>query len=155
MAAQTHTDPEDFDARFRQHFPKQSNDFALVVLKGHLLLEESVNRLLSVLLCNPGDIEGANLRFHQKLCLIRALIPARINLVDAAEKLNILRNRLAHNLNHPQVEVLVKDFLSLLEVNKDEAEPLIDRLKRAIIFLCVCMERIRKPVQETLAAAAQ
>jgi hypothetical protein len=67
------TNGNDFDDRFRRHFPRRSNDFTLVVLKGHLLLEESVNRLLAALLSEPEAIEGANLRFYQKLCLIQAL----------------------------------------------------------------------------------
>ena len=46
MAAQTRADSNDFEGRFRRHFPRRSNDVALVVLKGHLLLEESVNRVL-------------------------------------------------------------------------------------------------------------
>jgi len=106
LAAQTDRDSNDFEGRFRRHFPRRSNDFALVVLKGHLLMEESVNRLLAALLYRPEAIEGANLRFHQKLCLIRALAPVGPNGVvfrfaDAAEKLNTMRNRLAH-LNYPQ-----------------------------------------------------
>jgi hypothetical protein len=55
---------EEFDGRFRRHFPRRSNDFALVVLKGHLLVEESVNHLLTALLHRPEAIEGANLRFY-------------------------------------------------------------------------------------------
>ena len=60
MLTQTSTtDSNDFDGRFRRHFPRRSNDFALVVLKGHLLLEESVNHLLEALLYRPEAIEGA------------------------------------------------------------------------------------------------
>ena len=61
MAAQTDADSYDFDSRFRRHFPGRSNDFSLVVLKGHLLLEENVNRLLAALLHTPEAIEGADL----------------------------------------------------------------------------------------------
>src|SRR5438477_12372158 len=83
-------DSNDFEDRFRRHFALRSNNFTLVVLKGHLLLEETVNRLLAALLREPEAIEGANLRFHQKLCVIRALFPAGRGdrLYDAAEKLN-------------------------------------------------------------------
>jgi hypothetical protein len=170
MAAQTDADSNDFDDRFRRHFPRRSKDFTLVVLKGHLLVEESVNRLLAVLLPVPEAIEGANLRFHQKLCLIRALIPARIYPVDAAEKLNTLRNRLAHHLDYPQIEVLVKDFLSLSEPPlggsvqshplpddpahwprdpKIEGMPLIRRLRRAIVSVCAMIEEIYEAAKAT------
>ena len=150
MAAQTDGHSNDFEGRFRRHFPRRSNDVALVVLKGHLLLEEGVNHVLVALVPNPEAIESANLRFHQKLCLIRALIPGGGQVtvfpeLDAAEKLNTLRNRLAHHLDYPQIEAQVKDFLLLCEAPKDpevpddpetEAEPLIRRLRRALAFLC-------------------
>jgi hypothetical protein len=128
MAAQTHADRNDFEHRFRRHFPQRSNDVALVVLKGHLLLEESVNRLLAGLLRKPQAIEDANLRFYQKLRLIQALLPARpgdiiFRMMNAAEKLNIIRNKLAHHLDHPQIEALVTDFVSLCEELKDPEGP--------------------------------
>jgi hypothetical protein len=124
------------------------------VLKGHLLLEESVNRMLAALLHQPEAIEGANLRFHQKLCLIQALAPVGphgtvFRMIKAAEKLNTMRNRLAHHLDHPQIEALVRDFLSLCEEPEDpeepndpetEAVPLIRRLRRAIVFVCAGFE---------------
>src|SRR5947209_5929408 len=141
MTAQTDGDSNDFERRFRRHFPRRSNDVALVVLKGHLLLEESVNRLLVALLRKPEAIEGANLRFYQKLCLIRALLPATTRqgseLYDAAEKLNTLRNRLTHHLDYPEIEAQVRDFLSLCEKpnNRDKIR-LISRLRSAITYLC-------------------
>jgi hypothetical protein len=158
MLTQTSTtDSNDFDGRFRRHFPRRSNDFALVVLNGHLLLEESVNRLLAALLFRPEAIDGANLRFYQKLCLIRALAPTEgaksledpegpgwlFRMLDAAEKLNTMRNRLAHHLDAPQIEAQARDFLSLCEEPEDPEEPddretvpLIRRLRRAIVFVC-------------------
>jgi hypothetical protein len=142
-------------------FPRRSNDVALVVLKGHLLLEESVNRVLAALLRKPEAIDGANLRFHQKLCLIRALAmegarrldpegpegPGSVSrMVDAAEKLNTVRNRLAHHLDYPQIEAQVRDFLALFEEPEDpddpdtRAVPLIRRLRQAILFICAMFE---------------
>jgi hypothetical protein len=162
MLTQTSTtDSNDFNGRFRRHFPRRSNDFALVVLKGHLLLEESVNHLLEALLYRPEAIEGANLRFYQKLCLIRALAPTEgaksledpegpgwiFRMLDAAEKLNTMRNRLAHHLDAPQIEAQARDFLSFCEEPEDpeepddrEAVPLIRRLRRGIVFVCAAFE---------------
>jgi hypothetical protein len=166
MAAQTNADSNNFDGRFRRHFPRRSNDFTLVVLKGHLLLEESVNHLLAALLRKPEAIESANLRFRQKLCLIRALAwegaksledpegPGHLfRILDAVEKLNTMRNRLAHHLDHPQIEALVRDFLSLCEEWEDpdepderEAVPLIRRLKQSIVFVCAACEAISEGI---------
>jgi hypothetical protein len=152
MATQAYVHRDDFEGRFRHHFPRRSNDFALVVLKGHLLMEESVNHLLAALLYRPEAIEGANLRFYQKLCLIRALAPVGpegvvFRVADAAEKLNTMRNRLAHHLDSPQIEAQTRDFLSLCEEPEDPEEPddretvpLIRRLRRAIVFVCAAFE---------------
>jgi hypothetical protein len=132
--------------RFVRHFPSESNDPTEIVLKGHLLMEETINRMLRSLLVTPDAIEGANLRFHQKLCLLRALDPAGPHslIFDVAEKLNTLRNRLAHAIDHPKMEDAAKDLLSLLE--KPECgveltqEPLSLRLRGAIIYACGMME---------------
>jgi hypothetical protein len=166
MAAQTNADSNNFDGRFRRHFPRRSNDFTLVVLKGQLLLEESVNHILAALLRRPEAIERANLRFRQKVCLIRALAPEGaksledpegsgwiFRILDAVEKLNTMRNRLAHHLDHPQIEALMRDFLSLCEEWEDpdepdarEAVPLIRRLKQSIVFVCAACEAISEGI---------
>ena len=64
-------------------------------------------------------------------------------MLDAAEKLNTMRNRLAHHLDAPQIEAQARDFLSLCEEPEDPEEPddretvpLIRRLRRAIVFVC-------------------
>jgi hypothetical protein len=161
-----HTNRDDFDRReddydslFERHFPERSNDLTLVVLKGHLLLEQSINRLLAVLLRFPEAIEGANLRFHQKVCLIRALSPTQLpvmpgaaDVLDVVEKLNTLRNRLAHHLDHPEIEARAKEILSLCEVPKDlmvkkpgdemEADPLIHQLKQKIAWVCILVHQL-------------
>jgi hypothetical protein len=169
MATQTHTNGNDFEGRFRHHFPRRSNDYALVVLKGHLLLEESVDHLLAALLRKPEAIESANLRFRQKLCLIRALAPEGakslenperqgwiFRMLDAAEKLNTMRNRLAHHLDYPQIEAQARDFLSLCEEPEDPEEPddqetvpLIRRLRRAIVFVCAGFEGMSAAAEVT------
>jgi hypothetical protein len=160
MATQKHAKGNDFD-RFWRHFPRRSEDVALVVLKGHLLLEESVNSLLASLLLFPEAIEGANLRFHQKLCLIEALLPVDPDMMEAAEKLNTMRNRLAHHLDYPQIEAQVKDFLSLCEALKDpdepndpetEAEPIILRLMRALTYLCGRFAGMSRALEDGAAA---
>jgi hypothetical protein len=147
--------------RFLRHFPLGSEDVALVVLKAHLLLEESATRMLASLLLQPEAIERANLRFRQKLCLIEALIPVNPYMMEAAEKLNTMRNRLAHHLDYPQIEAQVKGFLSLCEALKDpdepddpetEAEPIILRLQRALTYLCGRFAGISRALEVRAAA---
>jgi hypothetical protein len=147
--------------RFLRHFPLGSKDVALVVLKAHLLLEESVMRMLASLLLQPEAIERANLRFYQKLCLIKALLPVDPYMMEAAEKLNTMRNKLAHHLDYPQIEAQVRDFLSLCEAPKDpdepddpetEAEPIILRLERALTYLCGRFAGMSRALEDRAAA---
>ena len=98
----------------------------------------------------PQAIEDANLRFHQKLCLIQALAPVdpdsrtfRFRMTNAAQKLNTVRNKLAHHLDYPRIEALLEDFLSLCEAPEDldlKAQPLHYRLKLAVLNVCTNFE---------------
>jgi hypothetical protein len=132
---------EDFEERFRRHLPR-SRDLALIVLKGHLLMEEAVERLLASLLVNPAALEKIDISVFVRLRLVRALLPAReiYDVLDAAEKLNTLRNKLAHHLEHPHVERLANEFVRSFEdesvpVSEFEKEPMARRLKRCLGFL--------------------
>jgi hypothetical protein len=133
-----------YEARFKQHMPR-SNDLTLIVLKGHLLLEEAIDTLLVVLLRNATALKPARLSFFARLCLVRALLPQNDGMMKAAEGLNALRNKLAHHLGHPQVERLTNDFLDHFEnqnhIDPDDPPnfdciPVARRLKRYIVMLC-------------------
>ena len=74
----------------------------LVLLKGHLLIEKQVRLLLHRRLRNPAVLLEANssLEAHQAIQLAKAFFPPD-HLPDvwtAVQKLNKLRNDIAHNL---------------------------------------------------------
>jgi len=140
---------EDFEGRFRRHLPK-SDDLTLIVLKGHLLIEEMINRFITSLLANPDALAAGRLTFHQRVRLLQALLP-RSSAVDktfhAVEKLNTLRNRFAHDLEPAQVECQIEAFVRQIlsfrpplddpEIPDTEyqREPVASRLKHAISYL--------------------
>jgi len=135
---------ENFETRIKRHMPR-SADLTLIVLKGHLLLEESIDALLTALLENPAALQPARLSFFARLCLVRALFPLSDEMMKAAEGINTLRNKLAHHLEHPQVERLTNDFLYQFEnpnnIDPDDPPdfdsiPVARRLKRYIVALC-------------------
>jgi hypothetical protein len=77
-------------------------DIELVLLKGHLLIEEQVRLLIHRRLRNPSTVQEANSRLeaHQAIQLARAFFPPD-HLPDiwkATLKLNKLRNDIAHSL---------------------------------------------------------
>jgi hypothetical protein len=102
-------------------------DGTLLVLKGHLLLEESLYKLVSAKFPNPEYLDRANLKYYQLLNLARALTSTpRPNDVrdaleegmwDAMDALNTMRNRLAHNLE-PDLEPLLARMYMDREVKK-------------------------------------
>lgn len=87
--------------RFITTLPK-GKDTELVLLKGHLLIEEQVRALIDHRLRNPDVLREANSRFdtHKAIQLARAFFPPDhlLGVWDSVLKLNKLRNDIAHNL---------------------------------------------------------
>lgn len=85
--------------RYKKHEPKGRN-ITLVVLKGHLLVEEELNELLELLLPNPEFLYQPRFGFIQRLRVLQAIsTEKRLHaLADAIELLNEMRNSLAHQL---------------------------------------------------------
>jgi hypothetical protein len=87
--------------RFLSTLP-HGQDPELVLLKGHILIEEQVHFLIKRHLRNPGALSEANaeLESHQAIRLARAFYPPghASELWGALLKLNKMRNDIAHSL---------------------------------------------------------
>ena len=84
--------------RFRRLLPPLVN-LELVVLKGHLLIEEQLQGFLRVTSRHPKSLDDARLSFMQTAHLVRArggLLYQDRSLWTLVVDLNKLRNRLAH-----------------------------------------------------------
>lgn len=75
----------------------RSQDLTLLVLKGHLLLEEQFNYFLDGAARDPGLFADARLTYMQKLQVVRALSGMRGEAFRFAKELNVIRNTLAHH----------------------------------------------------------
>lgn len=75
-------------------------DTELVLLKGHLLIEEQIHQIIKERLKNPDALKDARIECHQAICLAQSLFPLDYQpwLWDALKKLNTLRNKVAHNI---------------------------------------------------------
>ena len=86
---------------FLERLPHEK-DMELVLLKGHLLIEEQVRLIVDNRLRNPGVLDEANSRLetHQAIQLARAFFPPdhMPEVWNATLKLNKLRNDIAHKL---------------------------------------------------------
>lgn len=92
------------------------DELTVAVLRGHLLLEEQLQRLLGSAAPAPAFVEEANLRFPQLLQLVRAFLPDEtLELVwRSLRELNGLRNQLAHRLEPRDLEARVNAFVSII-----------------------------------------
>ena len=101
------------DAKLRvmKHLPKQG-DLSLIILKGHLLIEELLFALVSSAAKDPAAIKSANLSYYGLASVAKALFyESRVGPVwDAMFELNKLRNTLAHNLEPPDLNEKLKRF---------------------------------------------
>ena len=77
-----------------------SDPAALVVLKGHLVVEEKITAAIEKFVFHPEQLERARLSFADKVAIARSisLYGANNSMGDVVLKLNALRNRLAHSL---------------------------------------------------------
>jgi hypothetical protein len=84
---------------FIKHFSELPDDLSLIVLKGHLLVEQHLTAIISHYAQPSADIAKVGLRFRQKVELCKALVPSFFFLDgfwDFVHLLNHLRNDLAH-----------------------------------------------------------
>src|SRR4051812_28326134 len=77
------------------------DELALVVLKGHLVLEEQLQRILDTFLFHPEYLDSARFHFAQKVYLARTMsLDEHANpMWDLILAINALRNDLAHALD--------------------------------------------------------
>jgi hypothetical protein len=93
------TEFEKMQARVKMIFGA-IDETVLVVLKGHLLIEELLDEIISKFVFHPAYLDSARLGFAQKLQIARSmsLDEHSNNMWEIAIKLNSLRNELAHEL---------------------------------------------------------
>jgi hypothetical protein len=100
---------------FRKFFKNlpHGKDITLVVLKGHLLLEEQVRAIVDERLVTPSALLDSRFDCHQAICLAEALCPKDVDpsVWKAAKKLNRIRNDVAHNLSPKGLNDRLMDFI--------------------------------------------
>jgi hypothetical protein len=101
--------------RFLAHFP-DTDDLALITLKGHLLVEEILDDIIAHHCKKPSVLSGVRIGFQLKAQVAHALVgddslPHQVwPMVDA---LRMLRNELAHKLDSPKLEQVVSKFIAV------------------------------------------
>ena len=100
------------------HLLPHGKEKELVILKGHLLIEEQVRLIISKNLLNPDALEIAKLDCHQAICLAQAILQPRHEpeFWNAVRKLNKLRNDIAHKLSDSGLQDRIDDFVTSVPV---------------------------------------
>lgn len=84
-------------AKFEEHVFKPENAFE-ILLRGHLWVENLLNRILETQIVSPGVIDIDRMAFRQKVDTADAFGFISIEDGKALRELNRMRNKLAHNL---------------------------------------------------------
>ena len=81
----------------------KQNEVELILLKGHLILEQAINQHLQLYIDNRKNLDSLNLMFAKKVDLLIALEGEKPNAwqqyASHIKELNKIRNKLAHQLN--------------------------------------------------------
>jgi hypothetical protein len=93
------------------------DESALVILKGHLIIEETLTEIISTFVFHAEQLEGARLSFSQKVAIARSMSLDEHNneMWQLIAAINRLRNELAHALSSPKRVEKTKALLNLHE----------------------------------------
>jgi len=104
-------------ARLVEHLPHYQDSAILILLKGHLLVEELLRAYIERKVPNPSAIKHEQLLFAKCLMFCRALTSPKVRSwgFDAAKKLNDVRNEVAHELESTELKEKLEAFVVLVE----------------------------------------
>ena len=87
-------------------------DPTLIILKGHLLIEEELDIFLKAISLAPSYLSGSRLTFYQQLRIMQAIANWPVDEVgEFVEGVGKLRNRLAHNVEVLDLENSLDELL--------------------------------------------
>jgi hypothetical protein len=109
--------------RFKEHLP-DTDDLALLALKGHLLVEEILDVLIKSYCAEPRHLDSVEIRFFVKAKIARALTgnifpDSMWKMIDA---LNTVRNDLAHALESKKLKERIRQFINIKYEHNDKLQ---------------------------------
>lgn len=137
-----------------------TDDLSLIVLKGHLLVEEMLSELLAILFHFPQHLEGLHSSFHLKASIVRAACQYDENnkAWDLITALNKTRNELIHNLEPPKLEKVLTTLFSVhkqvdvidvpVDRNQEHLAEASQRLKWAIQDCMRFLVKLKSSIEE-------
>ena len=86
-------------SKLNSHLPVDGSE-EIIILKGHLLLEEMLREILGKSVISQESVDAAQLSFHQVVCIVRSMYTNKANewVWLGIVEINKIRNKMAHNL---------------------------------------------------------
>ncbi len=131
--------------KLKVHLPI-AKDPTVVILRGHLLIEELLDDIISFYLKEPSAINDARLTFFQKMRLAQGILGKKNDdsTWKVIEALNRLRNQISHRL--PDANLIDKMNPILKAIFEDEFDQIPEdiyskskALRKGIIFHCAML----------------
>jgi len=109
--------------KYYEHIPQEEN-LSLIVLKGHLLIEEELNQILSNFFNHPQFLP--HMKFGNTSKLVKSIYYKERDdwLWECVRKLNDVRNKYAHSLEPSDIEKDLKEITLLVKNDLSPEEPL-------------------------------
>src|ERR1700690_952741 len=98
------------EKKFSRHISKLQ-DLSLIILRGHLLIEEQLELFLTLAARAPDELKEARLTYAQKLQLVRAFSGIKDEIFEFAAAINKVRNYLAHRLEVDDLPTRIDSIL--------------------------------------------
>ena len=128
-------------ATLEKHLGKAEN-VEIILLKGHMVIEQILNELLSLYIKEENDLEKLNLTFSKKLELLKALEKSKgfsNRELNHLNELNRIRNKLAHKLDfddyHDDLKKWACTVVGYTPLSINRKRTYINTLKKAFYLL--------------------
>lgn len=121
-------------SRYDKHIP-QTDDLSLIVLKGHLLVEEMLTGLAELVLPNSRFLAEARLSFHQLTCVVKSAVRLRAEdkCWELILSLNQIRNELSHSLEPPKLNARLAHLWRTYDSTQPIDDIIIDKRPEAAL----------------------
>jgi len=139
--------------RFLNVLP-HGKDTELVLLKGHLLIEEQINKIIAERLKNPDALKDARITSYQAICLAKSFFPLDFKpwLWDALLKLNLIRNKVAHNIEGNGINDRIEHFVNTYPWGYSEVEDKVEAFELSLwSMFCAVSELVETPAAKVIA----
>ncbi|MDO7085561.1 hypothetical protein WNY51_18380 [Pseudocolwellia sp. AS88] len=115
------------------------NDIELSLLKCHLLIEKELERIALIGAEKPKYISESRLTFSNKIALVRSFHNSKCEswVWGAINKLNKVRNLMAHNLSSAEIDSEISSYTALLKIEEEIWPAELLKVKHADFFWAV------------------